>query len=253
MASSSQREFITEFITLYQRFPCLWDATAREYFNRTEKRKAYDRLVQKYREVDKKATHETVARKINGLRTCYRREVAKIRKSLQSGIEGDIYKPTLWYYKLFAFLDDVKVVPEEKKPAYDDCEVGTECKQNAYKGIVERVEIEYVTDEEHIDSNDYVFTGEERLHSACRISSSTFARQAPTSKRKPSPDGQRNGKRTNRASKCDDCFDVYGKHISHKLRSLSQHQNTMAQKLINDVLFEAEMATLNRHCRIVQS
>jgi hypothetical protein len=34
---------------------------------------------------------------------------------------------------------------------------------------------------------------------------------------------------------------VYGKHIAHKLRGLKGKQNLFAQKLFNDVPFEAEM------------
>ena len=41
-----------------------------------------------------------------------------------------------------------------------------------------------------------------------------------------------------------DSFDVFGKHIANKIRSVNRQQNIFAQKLINDVLFEAEMDTL---------
>ncbi|KAF2889324.1 hypothetical protein ILUMI_16849 [Ignelater luminosus] len=42
----------------------------------------------------------------------------------------------------------------------------------------------------------------------------------------------------------NDCFDVFGKHIAHKLRGLKGQQNVFAQTLINDVLLEAEMKNL---------
>ncbi|KAL7634867.1 UNVERIFIED_CONTAM: hypothetical protein RMT77_015244 [Armadillidium vulgare] len=51
--------------------------------------------------------------------------------------------------------------------------------------------------------------------------------------------------------KQDDPQDIYGKHIANKLRALQGYQRTLAEKLINDVLFEAEMGTLTRDFRIV--
>jgi hypothetical protein len=44
-----------------------------------------------------------------------------------------------------------------------------------------------------------------------------------------------------KALQLEDSFDIYGKHIAHKLRGLKGNQNVFAQKLINDVLFEADM------------
>ncbi|KAB7505045.1 hypothetical protein Anas_13418 [Armadillidium nasatum] len=51
--------------------------------------------------------------------------------------------------------------------------------------------------------------------------------------------------------KSEDCFDVFGKHIAHKLRRLKDHQNILAQKLINDVLFEAEMEALTNDFKVL--
>ena len=49
----------------------------------------------------------------------------------------------------------------------------------------------------------------------------------------------------------EDSFDVFGKHIANKLRSVNRQQNIFAQKLINNVLFEAEMDTLTRSFKVV--
>lgn len=43
---------------------------------------------------------------------------------------------------------------------------------------------------------------------------------------------------------------VYGKHIANKLRTVSALQNKFAQKLINDIVFEAEMGSLTRGCTL---
>lgn len=49
----------------------------------------------------------------------------------------------------------------------------------------------------------------------------------------------------------DDSFDRYGKHIADRLRQVSPQQIKFVQKLIGDVLFEAEMESLNKNFRIV--
>ncbi|KAG8318594.1 hypothetical protein J6590_001715, partial [Homalodisca vitripennis] len=49
----------------------------------------------------------------------------------------------------------------------------------------------------------------------------------------------------------EDAFQVFGKHVANKLRDVSTSQNAIAQKLISDVLFEAELGTLTRNFQIV--
>ena len=59
------REFLTEFIELYQRFPCLCRIKSKEYCDRDKKRTAYEKLIEKYKEIDVQANRETVVKKIN--------------------------------------------------------------------------------------------------------------------------------------------------------------------------------------------
>uniref|UniRef100_A0A182SUD7 Uncharacterized protein n=1 Tax=Anopheles maculatus TaxID=74869 RepID=A0A182SUD7_9DIPT len=49
----------------------------------------------------------------------------------------------------------------------------------------------------------------------------------------------------------EDQFDVYGKLIAHKLRSFDKLQVTFSQRLINEILYEAEMGFLTRNCKVV--
>ena len=48
-----------------------------------------------------------------------------------------------------------------------------------------------------------------------------------------------------------DRFTVLGKHIGMKLRTLTRSQRIIAEKLINEVLFEAELNNLNRNWGLV--
>lgn len=52
-------------------------------------------------------TEEEVKKKINILRTSFKRENNKVKKSMLSGSgTDDLYVPTLWYYKELEFLQD---------------------------------------------------------------------------------------------------------------------------------------------------
>lgn len=106
-AKQTPREFLTEFIELYRSFPCLWLVKCKDYSDRNKKDIAYTELVKKYQECDPSADRNTVVKKINALRTVYRKELAKVIQSEKSGTGADdIYKPTLWYFDLLHFLND---------------------------------------------------------------------------------------------------------------------------------------------------
>lgn len=48
----------------------------------------------------------------------------------------------------------------------------------------------------------------------------------------------------------EDQFDVQGRYIASKMRNLPQNQRIYAEKLINDILFEAEIGNLRPGCSI---
>lgn len=113
------REFLSEFIELYKTFPCLWQVKSKDYMDRDKKNQAYEIIIEKFKEIDPAATRETVTKKINSLRTVYRKELAKVKKSYRSGAgDEEIYKPTLWYYHLLDFLDDQET-PRESRNTID--------------------------------------------------------------------------------------------------------------------------------------
>lgn len=69
-------EFLAEFIELYKSFPCLWQVKSKDYSDKHKKNLAYEELTKKFREVDSLANKETVSKKINSLRTVYKKEFA---------------------------------------------------------------------------------------------------------------------------------------------------------------------------------
>lgn len=71
------------------------------------KRVKYNKMVEVLRVMHPTITQEDVRKKIHILRTSYRRESNKVKRSKQSSSSmDDIYVPILWYYKELPFLED---------------------------------------------------------------------------------------------------------------------------------------------------
>ena len=101
------RDSVLKFIELYKSYECLWRIKSKEYSNRILKDKAYVEMVHFVKEIDSSANRETVTKKINALRTNFRKELKKVESSKTSGAgEEDIYVPKLWYYHELMFLRD---------------------------------------------------------------------------------------------------------------------------------------------------
>ena len=103
----TNREFLSDFIALYRQLPEVWKIKSDAYRNRNLKNVAYEKLIEKLKEVEPNADREMVRKKINVLRSAYRRELKKVIESYKSGTGSDnIYEPGLWYFKELDFLRD---------------------------------------------------------------------------------------------------------------------------------------------------
>lgn len=114
-------DFFCEFLDLYRSFPCLWQIKSKEYSDRNKKAQAYAALIEKCKELDPQANKDFVTKKINSFRTVYRKECAKIKASMRSGAGTDeVYKPSLWYFDLLAFLSDADQEPRKSVSNLED-------------------------------------------------------------------------------------------------------------------------------------
>lgn len=85
---------ITEFLTEYEKLPCLWNRTHELFKDRETRAKAEDILSQKLGIMDLK----TLRRKIRSVRGTYNTEIRKVKVSLESG--NEVYVPKLWWFHL---------------------------------------------------------------------------------------------------------------------------------------------------------
>lgn len=103
----NNEEFWREFIHLYRSLPATWKIKSDLYKNRILKQECYVQLTNKLKEIDPLADINTTKKKINTLRSNYRRELKKVMASQKSGAgTDDIYLPSVWYFDELEFLRD---------------------------------------------------------------------------------------------------------------------------------------------------
>lgn len=111
---NEDREFIIELLQLYRQHPALWKVKSTEYSDRNLKNDAYKVLIEKYKKVNPMADKESVKKKVNSLRTNYRKELKKVHASYRYGTSiDDIYVSPLWYFNELNFLQD-QIMPADR-------------------------------------------------------------------------------------------------------------------------------------------
>jgi hypothetical protein len=102
---STNDEVLRNFIETYEGLPELWNSSHSSYMNKTRRNLALDKLVNIYSKMKPGANRADVWRKINTLRSNYRKELKKIVSSKRSGSGTDeVYQPTSWVFHALKYL-----------------------------------------------------------------------------------------------------------------------------------------------------
>lgn len=104
MSSTWSRISTLKFIKKYRSFDSIWKTKSKDYHNIDKRDAAYTVLLDLVKKFDPQATKDTVIRKINNLRTAFRRELNKVNFTKRSGMRPHV--PRLWYYPDLLFLLD---------------------------------------------------------------------------------------------------------------------------------------------------
>lgn len=96
---SYSRLWLTEFMEIYRNEECLWQGKHPDYSNHAIRNASYDKLVEKLKEVEPNPDRAMVVRKINSLRSAFRREYRK-------KMNKDNYESRLWYFEKLMFIAD---------------------------------------------------------------------------------------------------------------------------------------------------
>lgn len=107
MATRRVEDVMREFLNTYQNYPCLWKVKSTEYMDKNKKEDGYKVLVEILKEINPDANVDIVKKKLNSMRSCFRKEFKKVQESKSSGTGSEnVYTPTLWYFDLLMFLKD---------------------------------------------------------------------------------------------------------------------------------------------------
>ncbi|XP_050711229.1 uncharacterized protein LOC126995585 [Eriocheir sinensis] len=237
--NKEERRFWTEFIDIYRENSSLWKVKSKEYSDKVKKNAAYDLLVEKLKEKDGRATRDTVTKKINNLRSSFRKECKKVLSSMKSGSgTDDVYTPSLWYYNLLLFLK------EQEIPRTSVSAIEQDRNASSIAGEEEKEDLEEVprhgtcspNEDMHRDdghSQKSVFSGatkrkadEDKVFVESYIMK-TFAAQAAER----------------------DEHSVFGEHVANRLRKCgrSHYDTVIAQHKIENILFDLEMGAYDRN------
>lgn len=102
---SSNDKVLQNFIETYEALPELWNTSHPSYMNKAKRNIALDKLTSIYKNMKPGANRADVRRKINTLRSNYRKQLKKIELSMrtESGTD-EVYQPTSWVFHALKFL-----------------------------------------------------------------------------------------------------------------------------------------------------
>ncbi|XP_023939920.2 uncharacterized protein LOC112047145 [Bicyclus anynana] len=213
------RKLLKKFILLYKELSCLWDRKCLLYKNRKKRHEGITKLTELVQEYEPTATRVHVLRKIESLRACMRREHKKVQDSrMQASSLEEVYTPHLWYYDLLSFVVGVD---------------GNYEKQQSPEPELDEDGEEQDLEDSYDDSQGYQHYS----------SSQPMVEVAGTPMQKQYM-GFDDDKSKRHCTEVDDEYDAIGINVAAKLRALAPNVRIMAEKLINDVLYQAQMNAL---------
>lgn len=127
MEKEEEQNFILDFIEVYRSLPALWDIKSKDYANRDAKNAQYTILVTKYKERYPDADKTAVVKKINSLRTAYRKKVSDLERS-GVGVDEESL-PSLFYADALDFLNDTDKPRESRTSMASPMALGEVSKQ----------------------------------------------------------------------------------------------------------------------------
>ncbi|XP_063917034.1 uncharacterized protein LOC135132768 [Zophobas morio] len=231
------RDKCLELIDQYEKYPVLWNPKHGLYYNKTKKNDAWTSIDEIMGCFEGEAK-----RKMDSILSSFRREKGKGKKSVGAGKGRHKVYVSKWFaFSRLAFLLD----RDEPRMTGDSIEV-PDCEDESTESVSSPLG----------DNTDLTQLSE--TSSVLTASSSTTIRTSSQGRKRGrvidpqevllNTIDEKSSQSTNYER---DRFTVLGEHIGMKLRTLAPSQRIIAEKLINDVLFEAELNNLNRNWGLV--
>ncbi|KAL0858933.1 hypothetical protein ABMA27_011357 [Loxostege sticticalis] len=250
MSEEHEYKILRELIYLYKNHPCLWDAKSLDYRCTSKKNLAWRILHAKYRELEPEADLSHLKRKIDNMKSCYQRELRKVNKSLlECTSKDDIHEPTLWYFKLFSFLDtkkEMKIDPEnydeflsKKKQYFQEEQQGSDEQQKDEVYMI-------IVDDEYEPAKKISRT-KSKTPEHLENYEKDWEISRYTQKLKESIQNTPKGDKESAKAHQINPFAVY---IGKQLEEMSPYQRKVAEKVISEVIFLGKTDGLNFHSRV---
>ncbi|XP_017475292.1 PREDICTED: uncharacterized protein LOC108365689 [Rhagoletis zephyria] len=103
---TNDQRCLKEFILQLESMPELWDPSSKSYMNKIKRTARHEKLLLILKKINDNATVGDVRKKINSLRSNYRKEFKKIIDSKRSGAgTEDVYIPKSWIFNALHFLN----------------------------------------------------------------------------------------------------------------------------------------------------
>ncbi|XP_073414162.1 uncharacterized protein [Dendrobates tinctorius] len=251
--SYNTEEFVHELIELYRSLPCLWQIKLADYSNRMKKREAYEKMIALFKRHNpcEKVDESLVRKKIQGLRTVYKKELNKVEKSRKSDAGTDeVYVSSLWYYDLLGFTRDqelpratvssVRPTLEEDPAIHNDPDspVGDPHQQELVTPTTEDI-----TGSEHSMEDPCEGYSQEPAPSTL-LRRQQLSRKKKKAAAQPSPDlCLANQIMANQAKTC---MDTFANFAADRLGKLDARQRSHAERVIFETLSKTAEGQLDR-------
>ncbi|CAH2105932.1 unnamed protein product [Euphydryas editha] len=213
-----------DFILTFESLPVLWDPNHPHYTNKYKRNKALLRLVPILKKTKPDATTIDVKKKINSIRSNYRRELRKVLATQEPGDDDDVYKPKIWY---FPYLDFLRKLEQRQNSS----------QQN--KSVLPKL------NSQKVNEISQVGTSFQSINVPMSTEESTLRKRKfqgqllETQRQKPKLSTESCQPNTISNHIVLEWVDI--------LEKLDPMQRLFAKKAINDVLFEAELGNLHKH------
>ncbi|CAL1672229.1 unnamed protein product [Lasius platythorax] len=238
------KENLNAIIELYRSKPCLWKIKSTEYLNRIEKEKAWDELLKKFKEFDREATKNSIMKKMNSLKNCWRKENKKVRNSVKSGAgEDEIYQPKLWYFDLLHFLDDQETPRESITNLESKEENSRDDDDERYAGKPEDDNETFTTRSPGTSTSVVSSNSSAMNRQTTRLQKHKIASEKDSANEVLGIIKERFSKYPREEPQLTR-FDYVARNWAEKLKNLNNGQRIIAEKLISDVLYATEINSL---------
>ncbi|XP_063549220.1 uncharacterized protein LOC134756321 [Cydia strobilella] len=243
--TTKDREFTIQFIKHYKLLPAIWNSKCESYRDHSVKTKCYMVLLKKYREHYPTASLRDMKRKLNSLRSNFRKYNVKQKP-------GDPPPNLYWYNEMKFVLGSEEVENEIDVDATYD-ELKCEEMEISVADSFDDQEEDHLEDVEHLEipeSDINYWQNDNPSPPPLRVSK-TSEKSTPKLIYRTTAPNQSQSQQTSVLQTSivhdDDEFDLWGKVMATELRKLNARQQIFAKKAITDVLLEGQLGLLKRN------